>query len=66
MYPAEDSVLASYKKGSPIAFASKSLNGTKTSYVNIEREILAVVFACTRFHTYLYGRSFTVESEQNP
>ena len=30
----------------PIAFASKSLSDTEQRYANIERELLAVVFAC--------------------
>ena len=39
--------------GKPIAFASKSLTGAESRYANIERELLAVVFACIRFNTYL-------------
>ena len=47
----------------PIAFTSKSLTDTETRYANIERELLAIVFGCEKFHTYLYGRSFVVESD---
>ena len=39
--------------GKPIAFASKSLTGAESRYANIERELLAVVFVCIRFNTYL-------------
>ena len=39
--------------GKPVAFASKSLSPTEQRYANIEREMLSVVFACERFHTYL-------------
>ena len=49
--------------GKPIAFASKSLTDIETRYANIERELLAIVFGCEKFHTYLYGRSFVVESD---
>ena len=52
--------------GKPIAFASKSLTDTETRYANIERELLAIVFGCEKFHTYLYGRSFVVESDHKP
>ena len=52
--------------GKPIAFASKSLTGVETRYANIERELLAIVFACIRFNTYLQGRRFTVQSDHKP
>ena len=50
----------------PIAYASKSLTDTETRYANIERELLAIVFACQRFNTYMLGRPFTVESDHKP
>ena len=50
----------------PIAYASKSLTDTETRYTNIERELLAIVFACQRFNTYVLGRPFTVESDHKP
>ena len=50
----------------PIAFASKALTDTESRYANIERELLAVVYGCERFHTYLYGRSFVTESDHKP
>ena len=49
-----------------IAFASKSLTDAETRYTNIERELLAIVFACQRFNTYLLGRSFVAESNHKP
>ena len=52
--------------GKPIAYASKTLSDAETRYANIERELIAVVFGCERFHTYLYGKSFTVESDHKP
>ena len=48
--------------GQPIAYASKSLTDSETRYANIERELLAIVFACQWFNTYVLGRPFTVES----
>ena len=50
----------------PVAFASKALTDAETRYANIERELLAVVFGCTRFHTYVYGSKFIVESDHKP
>ena len=52
--------------GQPIAFASKSLMDTKTCYANIERELLAIVYGCEKFHTYLYGRTFVMETDHKP
>ena len=54
------------QEGQPIAFASKSLTDTETRYANIERELLAIVFACQQFNTYVLGRPFTVESDHKP
>ena len=54
------------QEGQPIAFMSKSLTDTETHYANIERELLAIVFGCEKFHTYLYGRTFIVESDHKP
>ena len=53
-------------KDQPIAFASKSLTDVETRYANIERELLAMVFACQYFSTYLLGRSFVAESDHKP
>ena len=53
-------------KDQPIAFASKSLTDVEMRYANIERELLAIVFACQRFSTYLLGRSFVAESDHKP
>ena len=47
----------------PIIFASKSLTDAETRYANIKRELLAIVFACQHFSTYLLGRSSIAESD---
>ena len=46
-----------------IAFASKALTPTEQRYANIEREMLAVVFGAERFHVFVYGSSFIIESD---
>lgn len=50
----------------PVAFASKSLTDVETRYANIERELLVVVYGCEKFHTYLFGHCFTVQSDHKP
>ena len=37
--------------GKPISFSSKSLSDCEQRYANIEREMLAVVYGCEKFHT---------------
>ena len=50
----------------PVAFASKALTDVETRYTNIQREMLAVVYGCEKFHTYLFGHSFTVHTDHKP
>ena len=52
--------------GKPMAFASKTLNKTECWYANIERDMLAVIFGAERFQMFVYGRSFTIESDHKP
>ena len=52
--------------GKPVAFASRSLTDAEQNYAQIEKETLAVTFGCEKFHHYLYGRKFTVESDHRP
>ena len=54
------------QEGEPIAYASKSLTDIETRYANIERELLAIIFACQQFNTYVLGRPFTVELNHKP
>ena len=50
----------------PVAYASKALTDTERCCANIEREAYALVFRCEQFHTYVYGRHFTIESDHKP
>ena len=55
------------QKDHPIAYASKSLTNTERAYAQIEKELLAIVFACRKFHHLLYGRSdITIETDHLP
>ena len=56
------------QNGRPIAFASKSLSECERHYANIEREMLAVLFISRSecFHTYVYGKQFTIQSDHKP
>jgi len=49
-----------------VAFASCALTATETRYAQIEKELLAVVFALDKFEQYAYGRPVTIESDHKP
>ena len=44
----------------PIAFASQSLSEAEKKYPQIVKEGLACVFGVKKFHTYLYGHTFSL------
>ena len=52
--------------GKPVAFASKALTPTEQRYANIEHELLAIVFGVEHFHTYVFGRTFSVFTDHKP
>ncbi len=58
-------VLSQTQRGieKPIAFASWALNQTEQCYSVWEREALACIWACERWHLYLYGRAFTLRTD---
>ena len=50
----------------PVRFLSKALTPAEANYSNIERELLAVLFACEKLHTYTFGRKTTVDTDHKP
>ena len=42
------------------------LTPTEMDYANIEREFLAIVFACERLHVYTFGRKVTIHTDHRP
>ena len=50
----------------PVAYASRAMTPTQQRYAQIEKELLAVQFGCTRFDDFLYGRTVEVETDHKP
>lgn len=50
----------------PICFVSRSLSKAEQNYSQLDREALAIVFALDRLYTYLYGRKFTLITDNRP
>lgn len=57
-----------YPNGSerPIAFASRTLSEAQKNYSQLEKEALAIIFGLNKFHQYLYGRKFTMATDNRP
>lgn len=50
----------------PVAYASRKLQDREQSYAVIEKECLAVVWGVQKFHQYLYGHEFLLETDHQP
>jgi hypothetical protein len=50
----------------PVLYASRQLLPRERNYSAIERECLAVVWACGKFGRYLSGRHFVLETDHRP
>jgi len=47
-------------------YASKKMLPREQNYSVVEREALAIVWAVSKFHRYLYGQHFILESDHRP
>ena len=50
----------------PVAYASRSMSPTERRYAQIEKEALAITWACGKFSNYVLGKEFTIESDHKP
>jgi hypothetical protein len=49
-----------------VSYASRVLTPVETRYSKIEREALAIVWSCHKFHLCLYGTQFSVITDHKP
>lgn len=54
------------QQGHPIAYASRALTDPETRYAQIEKEMLSIVFACKKFHCYIFGKETMVYNDHKP
>ena len=50
----------------PVAYASRSLTETERCYAQIEKEALAITWACEKFTDYILGHDFQFETDHKP
>lgn len=50
----------------PIMYVSSSFTPAETNYPQIQKEAAALQFAIKRFHKYIYGRKFELQTDHKP
>ena len=54
------------QKGKVVCCASRALTKTEQNYQNLEREAFGTIWGREKFHYFLYGKEFTLETNQKP
>ena len=54
------------QKGKVVYYASRAITKTEQNYQNLEREALGTIWGMEKFHYFLCGKEFTLETDQKP
>ena len=49
-----------------MCYASRALTKTEQNYQNLERKALGTIWGMEKSHYFLYGKEFTLETDQKP
>ena len=51
----------------PVAYAARAMTPAEQRYAMIEKELLGIVYACEKFHQYIYGvPNLVIENDHKP
>ena len=50
----------------PISYSSRNLTNGEKDYAQIEKEILAIVYACEKINQFVYGQPIFIKSDHKP
>ncbi|XP_031353678.1 uncharacterized protein K02A2.6-like [Photinus pyralis] len=54
------------QNGKPVAYASRALTDAESQFSQIEKEFTAILWSCTKFHNFIYGRQIINHSDHKP
>ena len=50
----------------PVVYASRAMTSTECRYAQVEKEALAITWACDKFASYVLGKKFNIETDHKP
>ena len=54
------------QKGKVVCYASRALTKTERKYQNLEQVAVGTILGMEKFHYFLHGKEFTLETDQKP
>ena len=66
MQARKDLVQLFLQDNNPVYYASCTLTSAEKNYQNLERECMAAVWGMEKFHYFLYGKHFILQTDQKP